>query len=322
MFDDSSSIKFRIRNLLIVLLIVSAAIMLTITQKPKHTVTHSNVLEIPIREVHEELPEEQRVPIVGELIQDETDESSSDIEVFSSNEEVSIVTEDTTMSEPEQGVTYNGIIQREGSVSDSLLLSIEYYYCLIPSSIRTSLENNGWQYICSSEDFTGRYGTSHKVLAMTAYDDKIIYIDARDSAKDVIIHEVGHAFDTTQGMLSSSSEFDEIISNADFAFSDGVLYMVCDTHPFGGTILSCVPDASCIYSALWDDNTQSLSNIKWEKLFTVGSQITGFAKNHNCGLYRDVYGGLAKNGVLVTLASEQNDFLNSLCTYRLGNTTW
>lgn len=210
MFDDSSSIKFRIRNLLIVLLIVSAAIMLTITQKPKHTVRHSNVLEIPMREVHEELPEEQLVPIVGELIQYETDESSSDIEIFSSNEEVSIVTEDTTMSEPEQEVTYNGIIQREGSVSDSLLLSIEYYYCLIPGSIRTSLENKGWQYICSSEDFTGRYGTSHKVLAMTVYDDKIIYIDARDSAKDAIIHEVGHAFDTTQGMLSSSSEFDEI----------------------------------------------------------------------------------------------------------------
>lgn len=214
MFDDSSSIKFRIRNLLTVSLIVSAAIMLTITQKPKHTVTYSNVLEIPVREMHEEQPEEQPeeqlVSIVGELIPDETDESPSDIEVFSSNEEVSTVTEETTMSEPEQEVTYNGIIQREGSVSDSLLYSIEYYYCLVPSSIRTLLENNGWQYICSSEDFTGRYGTSHKVLAMTAYNDKIIYIDARDSAKDAIIHEVGHAFDTTQGMLSSSSKFDEI----------------------------------------------------------------------------------------------------------------
>lgn len=102
---------------------------------------------------------------------------------------------------------YSGIIQREGNISDSMLYSIESYYCMVPSNVRNLLESNGWQYICSDADFTGRYGPSHEVLAMTAYGDKLIYINNKDSARDAITHEVGHAFDSSMEFISNSSEF-------------------------------------------------------------------------------------------------------------------
>lgn len=109
----------------------------------------------------------------------------------------------------------------------------------------------------------------------------------------------------------------DFISNADFALSGNTLTMICDKHPFGGNLLNCVADASCVYTCTWDGNVESLSSVSWTRMFTVDSHATGFAKNHNCGLFRDLKGNLAKQSVMYTAASEKSDFLNSLCTYRL-----
>lgn len=116
----------------------------------------------------------------------------------------------------------------------------------------------------------------------------------------------------------STNGTNDFISNADFALSGNTLYMICDKHPFGGSVLSIVADASCVYSCEYT----SLDQVTWNKVYTVGSSVTGFTKNHNCGLCRDIYGHLAENSVVYTSASEFSDFSSSLYSYRLKYAPW
>lgn len=120
----------------------------------------------------------------------------------------------------------------------------------------------------------------------------------------------------------SNAGTNDFISNADFALSGQTLYMICDTHPFGGNVLDCIPDSSCVYSCFWDGTIESLSSVSWNKVYTVNQDNTGFPKNHNCGIYRTSSGGLSRNGVIYTAANENSDFLSSLCTYRLRHIEW
>lgn len=117
--------------------------------------------------------------------------------------------------------SYSGIIQREGNVPDSMLDSIDYYYSMIPSNVRNYLEVCGWKYVCSNEDFAGKYGYTHSVLALTVYEDRLIYIDNRNSAQDAILHEAGHAFDASMGFISdNSSEFTDIYNEEKESFCE------------------------------------------------------------------------------------------------------
>lgn len=111
----------------------------------------------------------------------------------------------------------------------------------------------------------------------------------------------------------------DCISNADFALQGNRIYMICDTHPFSGSFLSIVSDASSIYSTDIDLNnpTESLSCCEWTREYAIDSSVSSFMKNHNSGFVRDVYGNLYSREALVTTASEKNNFANSLFTYRL-----
>ena len=120
----------------------------------------------------------------------------------------------------------------------------------------------------------------------------------------------------------SNNGTNDFISNADFALSNNTLYMVCDTHPFGGNLLNCVPDTSTIYSCARDGSTESLNSVTWNKITSLDVNTTGFQKNHNCGLYRTLQGTLASNKCIYTSASEKDNFIESLCTYRLNYLDW
>ena len=114
----------------------------------------------------------------------------------------------------------------------------------------------------------------------------------------------------------SDAGMGDFISNADVAYSNGWLMMVCDRHPFGNGVLS-VAARSGIYSAAWDGNISSLASLSWQKEGEVSPEKTGYAKNHNCGLAKTLTGALAERTVVYTGASEKGTFLDSLCTYRL-----
>lgn len=109
--------------------------------------------------------------------------------------------------ESSQQIQTSGIIKTDGSVSASRIRTIENYYYKVPQNIRTRLESNGWTYLCTSEKFGAKYGYNYKILALTVYDDKIIYIDNRKSAENAITHECGHAFDYMCGFISDTQEF-------------------------------------------------------------------------------------------------------------------
>ena len=49
-------------------------------------------------------------------------------------------------------------------------------------------------------------------MALTVYSDKIIYLDNRTAAADAILHEAGHAIDSSLSFVSNSAEFNEIFS--------------------------------------------------------------------------------------------------------------
>lgn len=120
----------------------------------------------------------------------------------------------------------------------------------------------------------------------------------------------------TQSVVANNGTGD-FISNADFAMVGDMLYMVCDKHPFGGNVLNIVADESCIYSCSWKQNVDDLGFISWDKVCTISSDVTGYQKNHNCGLYRTLSGRLADNNVVYTATNEAVDFLSSLYQYRL-----
>lgn len=113
----------------------------------------------------------------------------------------------------------------------------------------------------------------------------------------------------------------DFISNADFAWSGNTLYMVCDTHPFGGSVLDCVPTVSRVYAATISKEAVEaggMESVTWSLVGEVSSSVTGRDKNHNCGVSRDSYsntaGGLA---VFYTGASELGNFADSLWSYRI-----
>lgn len=107
----------------------------------------------------------------------------------------------------------NGCISAERGVSSSLYNSVVSYYQRIPGKIRNTFEDNGWKIIISNQNLKTRFSLSASALAITEYQEKIIYIDNRTSAKKSVIHEVGHAIDFINGSLSVTSDFQEIYAN-------------------------------------------------------------------------------------------------------------
>lgn len=107
----------------------------------------------------------------------------------------------------------------------------------------------------------------------------------------------------------------DFISNADFAYSSGTLFLICDKHPFSAGTLSNVSDVSAVYSTsisnLGDPN--QFASCTWSPVATIGI----YSKNHNAAFFRDGYGNLASRNVLYTKADQLGTFADSLWTYRL-----
>lgn len=108
----------------------------------------------------------------------------------------------------------------------------------------------------------------------------------------------------------------DYISNADFAFSDGYIYMVCDVHPFPDGVLDIVAAESAVYRTK-ADKISDLAGCEWELVSVIGEGQTGYGRNHNAGFWRSGAGDLAKNVLFVTTATEGRTFAESLYSYRV-----
>jgi hypothetical protein len=108
----------------------------------------------------------------------------------------------------------------------------------------------------------------------------------------------------------------DIISNADFAYDNGTLYMTCDTHPFPDGPLNFISAAQSVYQAPWDGTLTSLGNMNWERIAQIDSDTTGHKRNHNGCFYRDSLGQLTGRTLYVTTADEIGSFTDNLFTYR------
>ena len=108
--------------------------------------------------------------------------------------------------------TQSNVVQAEGTVSKTRVNNVNAYYLGIPENVRQYLEDRGWTFICSAQSFGKRYGYTGSILALTVYNDKVIYIDNRKKAEPSIVHEVGHAIDYSYGFTSNSQEFNDIFA--------------------------------------------------------------------------------------------------------------
>ena len=108
----------------------------------------------------------------------------------------------------------------------------------------------------------------------------------------------------------------DFISNADFAYANGTLYMTCDTHPFPAGAQNFISAVQSVYSASWDGSIESLGNMNWQKVASIGSSVTGHERNHNGCFVRDEYGGLTSNTIYVTTADAVGSWSDNLYTYR------
>lgn len=107
----------------------------------------------------------------------------------------------------------------------------------------------------------------------------------------------------------------DFISNADFAWNGGQLVTVCDRHPFSEGTLSDISDASDIYTA--DISSyEDLVSVEWKYIAGIDSCVTGFDKNHNACLVRD-WNGCYQREVVLSVATQKQNYIKSLWTYRL-----
>lgn len=108
----------------------------------------------------------------------------------------------------------------------------------------------------------------------------------------------------------------DFISNADFAYADGMIYMTCDTHPFPAGRLDFISAKQSVYCAPWDGSFNSLEGLPWERVALIGIETTGHERNHNGCFVRDGYGRLAARQVYVSTADDIGDWSSNLYTYR------
>ncbi len=132
------------------------------------------------------------------------------------------------------------------------------------------------------------------------------------------------------GLILTTTGADSIINNADFAYDDarGVLYSASGCHPFPSTAPSFIAGQFKVNSFrfggtdIQEINDSNSSAGKWKYLATVGSDDTGFARNHNVGLVRDEYGHTSGNllTVFYTVSEELSSFVER--TYRIHSMTF
>ncbi len=128
-----------------------------------------------------------------------------------------------------------------------------------------------------------------------------------------------------EGLITLDTGARSIINNADFAYDDArkVLYATSGCHPFPTSAPSFIAGNFRVTSFRFggEDIAEitygKTSTAKWKYLATVGSEDTGFARNHNSGLVRDEYGHTNGNilTVFYTVAEELSSYVER--TYRI-----
>lgn len=179
----------------------------------------------------------------------------------------------------------------------------------------TSWEKTG-RIVSASRD--GYWGVGQPSLIN--YDGRIFlfYTSGTASQTTTYVEELDCSdLDNVQrlGKVQVSCNYD-FISNADFAYSDGTLYMTCDTHPFPSGDLNFISAEQSVYSASWDGSLDSLSSMDWMRIALIGEATTGHDRNHNGCFARDGYGRLSSRTLYVTTADEVGSWSENLYTYR------
>ncbi|WP_028242754.1 hypothetical protein [Pseudobutyrivibrio ruminis] len=108
----------------------------------------------------------------------------------------------------------------------------------------------------------------------------------------------------------------DFISNADFAYLDGMIYMTCDTHPFPDGPLNFISAVQSVYSAVWDGSLESMDRLNWQMIARVGAETTGHERNHNGCFARDGSGRLLYRILFVSTADPIGSWSDNLYTYR------
>lgn len=110
------------------------------------------------------------------------------------------------------------IFKGDGNVSEEQLTLADSELSLIPSGIVNTALANGWTFYVTSKDIASNYyiGDSSKywgqIVALTVQKEKKVYIQntkIKTSSRSVI-HEAGHVLDLMNGVVSNTTEFDNI----------------------------------------------------------------------------------------------------------------
>lgn len=107
----------------------------------------------------------------------------------------------------------------------------------------------------------------------------------------------------------------DFMNNADFAYDSARnrFYAVSDAHP---NPVSTPDFIASNFKVSYFEGTD-FANAEWKTVEVPGENETGFPRNHNCGLVRDMYGYLLSDyqlSVYYTMSEQHNDYL---WTYRI-----
>ena len=115
---------------------------------------------------------------------------------------------------------YDGFILSDGDVPNKWLHKLDANYLQVPSNVREHFESSGWKIICTAEHLGTKFynDTDLSIQAVNVTSSKEIWVEARDSAMESIVHEVGHYIDFNFNWVSSSEEFIRVYSSEVEAF--------------------------------------------------------------------------------------------------------
>ena len=94
-------------------------------------------------------------------------------------------------------------------------MPVEYYFSKLPENVQTAFYKDGWTYEKVDYSLGDMYYNGKKQISgRIDWDDKIIYIDNRQSANKSILHEVGHRFEYEPYVKGpNSTEFKTLYNN-------------------------------------------------------------------------------------------------------------
>ena len=142
---------------------------------------------------------------------------------------------------------------------------------------------------------------------------------------------------SNQGVTSAAGSTD-CINNADFAYDPATKRIICIKedfpYPTDGNTNWITGSNTLLYVQLDEDEVSPMNSITfgtkktWIKFGTITKELTGFDRNHNCGLVTDEYGWVLSStsiGVVYTSSMLKTDFPDweaggqwpALHTYRL-----